>query len=1088
MIKLTKFLLTAVMLVLAMTARSQSSEEVSAYEEMKGSMTLHINGSHDFVRNLVYMNDLTSDVSSCVWMDYGMSDLCNSSLKAWNPFVEVAWVQLFSCIDLCNKFLHVANGSNTVTGQQLAEARLLRALYYSYALSLWGDVPLRTTYIYDNTEKRVSRTEVFKFLETELSEVIGILPAKAGYGQLTSMAARLLLARLYLNSEVYTGQTRWNDAKTLAQEVIDGGYSLCDDYERLFMGDNDSNGGQNETLLPVVIDGGNADYFGNTTFIIASTYTADMPGNGMNQGWAGVILRKSMLDVFNLPHMPILANTAEARLAANDDRCMMTCSGTVSLDNFADGVKCTKYTNLRSNGDAPLHIDHADTDFPLLRLAEAYLIAAEADARINGQVCTDAGKALVNTLRSRAHAAPLSNVTLQDICDEWLREFYLEGQRRTHLVRFGYYSSSSYKWDGKSSHVLNWMPVPSSVLGMYPNYAQNPGYEDNSIKPEGMAMEQPAFAGVIVDLKKYQSLQFSWKRPTNFGAEDMVTYELEFSTDAAFTKPSKLTVNYDNTFKVPTSDLYNILLQDNVADGAQVQVYARVVCHEVATDPVTFTVINSKLTPHIQPWFLVGEGIGDGSWNNSVSGIGSSMIPFFINQDYPNGTADMTITDYFDGKGFKGIGKPGSWDEQIGAFGDNLVINDYSSDNISLYGYYTINFSSATYTVQAYQNHNDAKEYNSIGIIGSFNNWNDDYPMNRTSATSHVWYSQLTLTEDTEMKIRANQEWTYNWGGEMFPYGTGVADGINIMVKAGNWKIFFNDISGQMIFLDAETGGLALMQSSDPITDGKYLNKEFATIGATAAATINMSESDSAKVANLDDGIYHHLYLVVGGESRVLLEDDCKIAAELLKEIADSYSDKTMKVENGYKYTTFSAQLRGFCIKQDLEVWTESEPFIITLVEAAPMVSDNYYYVGGLTNWSLEDKSRPMTRESDYVYSYSWTITEQEWFAFMPEEPTWANLIRPTSSGASLGTGNVIIGDGNAWFVDGSAGKKEVKMVIDLSTFTYTLTEIPFSGISTQFSDTKQQHKIFDLRGCEVKGSLKPGIYIRNGRKIVINR
>jgi hypothetical protein len=121
-------------------------------------------------------------------------------------------------------------------------------------------VPLRKTSNVDAQEKRTSRSEVFSFIVDELTEVGNLLPEASddtSYGSLTAGAAQLLLARLYLNSEVYTGTARWAEAKTAAEAVMGNNYyKFASSYEHLFMGDNDTNGAQCETVLPVVIDGG----------------------------------------------------------------------------------------------------------------------------------------------------------------------------------------------------------------------------------------------------------------------------------------------------------------------------------------------------------------------------------------------------------------------------------------------------------------------------------------------------------------------------------------------------------------------------------------------------------------------------------------------------------------------------------------------------------------------------------------------------------------------------------------------------------------------------------------------------------------
>ena len=120
-----------------------------------------------------------------------------------------------------------------------------------------------------------------------------------------------------------------------------------------------------------------------------------------------------------------------------------------------------------------------------MRSAEAYLIAAEADARTNGGTTSETGAKYINALRTRAHASTKASYSLQDILDERSRELYFEGFRRTDLVRYGQFAGmSDYKWEWKGgvqggvnidSH-LNIFAIPYADMNANPNLVQNPGY------------------------------------------------------------------------------------------------------------------------------------------------------------------------------------------------------------------------------------------------------------------------------------------------------------------------------------------------------------------------------------------------------------------------------------------------------------------------------------------------------------------------------------------------------------------------------------------------------------------------------------
>lgn len=119
--------------------------------------------------------------------------------------------------------------------------------------------------------------------------------------------------------------------------------------------------------------------------------------------------------------------------------------------SFKSGYAIAKFTNFKTDGSAGHDATFADTDYFLLRVAEAYLTFAEADARLNGGNTTSEGTQAVNSIRSRAHASTRTNAySLDDICDEWSREFYFEGRRRMDLIRFNRYGgNNNYTWQWK---------------------------------------------------------------------------------------------------------------------------------------------------------------------------------------------------------------------------------------------------------------------------------------------------------------------------------------------------------------------------------------------------------------------------------------------------------------------------------------------------------------------------------------------------------------------------------------------------------------------------------------------------------------
>ena len=184
-------------------------------------------------------------------------------------------------------------------------------------------------------------------------------------------------------------------------------------------------------------------------------------------------------------------STKDVLAAAGDDRALFY-SGfgggirkirTDKLNNFLDGISVVKFNNFRTDGKSTQDLEWPDMDIPLLRFAEAYLIRAEVKYKHG-----DADGALkdIKVLRDRAHAPELLEIDESILLDEWCREFYLEGRRRSDLNRFDRFTGGSYIWawkggvpNGQSvdSH-YRFYPIPADDINNNINLAnsQNPGY------------------------------------------------------------------------------------------------------------------------------------------------------------------------------------------------------------------------------------------------------------------------------------------------------------------------------------------------------------------------------------------------------------------------------------------------------------------------------------------------------------------------------------------------------------------------------------------------------------------------------------
>ena len=216
---------------------------------------------------------------------------------------------------------------------------------------------------------------------------------------------------------------------------------------------------------------------------------------------------------------------------------------------------------------------------------------------------------------------------------------------------------------------------------------------------------------------------------------------------------------------------------------------------------ITVTAMMKFTEVKVRPYYIIG--LGDGGWNNSVGGLGVSIFPLSVVDGYvynDQGDGIFKYTGYFEaGKGFKLIRDLGNWDEQWGDKGGVYVHNDGGSSDIKLTesGYYTINLNSINHTMTITAATAPANTYNQIGMIGGFNGWGGDIVMSAWASTNtHAWYKEVTFTDNTEGKFRANADWGTNWGSNTFPVGLGVGNGPNIPFQAGTYLVMFNDIDG----------------------------------------------------------------------------------------------------------------------------------------------------------------------------------------------------------------------------------------------------------------------------------------------------
>ncbi len=450
-------------------------------------------GFSTYLRQYWKAQELTTDEAVIGWNDGSLPDYHDMDWGAGNEFIAAMYNRIYYQIGLCNEFIRETSDAKlaerNIGGADAAnikiyrsEARFLRALSYYHAIDMFGNVPFVT----ENDKVgaffpiQIKRADLFTYVENELKELDAELVAAGAneYARADKAAAWMLLAKLYMNSEVYTGTKRYVDAAAQLNKVIAAGFSLEPEYKNLFTADNHLS---NEIIFPVTFDGMRTRTWGGMTFVVHAEVGGSMnPGAyGIDGGWWGLRTTKQLVNKFPEPTGAVdrraMFHTAGQSLEIND------------IFTFTDGYAVRKYSNLTSTGAQGSHPTFVDTDFPMFRLADAYLMYAEAVVRDGaaGSMATALG--YVNALRQRAYGSPAGNVTTLDLdflIDERARELYWEAHRRTDLIRFGKFTGASYIWawkggvkDGKTvSDHLQLFPIPASDKASNPNLTQNPGY------------------------------------------------------------------------------------------------------------------------------------------------------------------------------------------------------------------------------------------------------------------------------------------------------------------------------------------------------------------------------------------------------------------------------------------------------------------------------------------------------------------------------------------------------------------------------------------------------------------------------------
>jgi hypothetical protein len=408
-----------------------------------------------------------------------------------------------------------------------AELKTLRAYYYFLAMDMFGNVPLVTDFNVDPADvKTVKRADVFTFVEKELKDNLPLLNRTVDlttYGRVTAYFAHAVLAKIYLNAQVYTGTERWADCVSECDSIISSGkYSLQPQYFDNFAVQN-----QNSVENIFVVPYDNVNIGGNSWEMQTLHYNNQINFQLTGQPYNGFCSAAAFYNQFDTtsdyvvkgantyrtfhdaragqylvgqqyktpftypPNQDVLYSSTDASLKLRDEERNTDVNFTPNITKFSDPSSAFRVAGVRNIKYFPEAgtAGNQSNDMVIFRLADFLLMKAEALVRLGSN--TGTALDLVNQVRERAyggdasHDWKASDLTLDNILSERGREMAWETWRRQDLIRYEVASGKQYYGaarvpekpaDPADGH-LNIFPIPEPQITANPNLTQNPGYQ-----------------------------------------------------------------------------------------------------------------------------------------------------------------------------------------------------------------------------------------------------------------------------------------------------------------------------------------------------------------------------------------------------------------------------------------------------------------------------------------------------------------------------------------------------------------------------------------------------------------------------------
>jgi len=447
--------------------------KASAYSRIVGSW-----GGHNSIWSIheVASDEMSIPQKGADWEDGGL--WLRMHRHTWAPSDEAfnnSWNYCFTAVGEINNLIISFPDVEALN----AELKVLRALTYLWLIDSFGNVPIVTEESTGGNPTNNSRQEVFDFIEASILDNLDLLTKTPTKTTVNYYTAQAMLAKLYLNAEIYTGTPRWADAEKAADVVIESGlYSLSSNFFSNFA---TRNGGSTENILTLPYDENNAGGFNLVQMTLH--YLSQNTYNLQEQPWNGYASLEEFYNNFDDEDVRKQSFLEGPQFSADGTRLIDISAEADDPDGqpltFTPEINMLSPNAYRQAGVRVGKFEFASgspssmsNDYPLIRLSDIILIKAEAAFR---QGETNDALAAINQVRTRANMPAYTSLTLDDIFNERGFELFAEASRRTDLIRFGKWNEPW--WEKSASEPFRALfPIPLQQINANPNLTQNPGY------------------------------------------------------------------------------------------------------------------------------------------------------------------------------------------------------------------------------------------------------------------------------------------------------------------------------------------------------------------------------------------------------------------------------------------------------------------------------------------------------------------------------------------------------------------------------------------------------------------------------------